>query len=209
MLVTRFAVALTLAASLAAPAFAQPAAAPAPDAAPALAQPYVAPAQQLAIAPAGDTIETLRAAGQFKTLLKALDAANLTGVIKAQRTVTLFAPTDAAFAALPAGELDRLLKDRAALQRLMMYHLINLPVDSTKLLGAKGPINTVAGSGLVLDGSADGVLKANTATVLAYDIKTTSGVLYVVDAVLTPEGAAVAMAPAPEPAAAEGAPGAP
>ncbi len=203
----RFAAAFSLAAAVAAPALAQTPPAPATEPAAAVA-PMAAPVQKLALAPAGDTIETLRAAGQFKTLLSALDKANLTALIKAQRAVTLFAPTDAAFAALPPGELDRLMKDRAALQRLMTYHLINAPVDSAKLIGAKGPINTVANSGLVLDGSTEGVLRANTANVLAFDVKTSNGVIFVVDAVLTPEGAAVAMAPAPEPAA-EGAPTAP
>ena len=88
--------------------------------------------------------------------------------------------------------------ERPALQRLLVYHLINTPIDSAKLAGAKGPVNTVAGSGLVLDGSGQG-LKANTANILAFDVKTTSGVLFVVDAVLTPEGAAAAMAePAPD-----------
>jgi uncharacterized surface protein with fasciclin (FAS1) repeats len=188
MTALRFAVALTLAASIAAPALAQTAPAAAPVAPPAVVAP---PA--MSVVASGDTIETLKANGQFKTLLKAFDRTNLTALIKAQKTVTVFAPTDAAFAALPAGELDRLMKDPAALQRLLVYHLINTPIDSAKLAGAKGPVNTVAGSGLVLDGSGQG-LKANTANILAFDVKTTSGVLFVVDAVLTPEGAAAAMA---------------
>jgi uncharacterized surface protein with fasciclin (FAS1) repeats len=188
MTALRFAVALTLAASIAAPALAQTAPAAAPAAPPAVVAP---PA--MSVVASGDTIETLKANGQFKTLLKAFDRTNLTALIKAQKTVTVFAPTDAAFAALPAGELDRLMKDPAALQRLLVYHLINTPIDSAKLAGAKGPVNTVAGSGLVLDGSGQG-LKANTANILAFDVKTTSGVLFVVDAVLTPEGASAAMA---------------
>ncbi len=204
MTVLRFAVALTLAASIAAPVLAQTAPASAP-AAPAAA-PVAAPT--ITVVASGDTIETLKASGQFKTLLKAFDRTNLTALLKAQKTVTVFAPTDAAFAALPAGELDRLMKDPAALQRLLVYHLINTPIDSAKLAGAKGPVNTVAGAGLVLDGSGES-LKANTANILVADVKTTSGVLFVVDAVLTPEGAAAAMA---EPAAdvpAEGPPAAP
>ena len=204
MTVLRFAVALTLATSIAAPVLAQTAPASAP-AAPAAA-PVAAPT--ITVVASGDTIETLKASGQFKTLLKAFDRTNLTALLKAQKTVTVFAPTDAAFAALPAGELDRLMKDPAALQRLLVYHLINTPIDSAKLAGAKGPVNTVAGAGLVLDGSGEG-LKANTANILVADVKTTSGVLFVVDAVLTPEGAAAAMA---EPAAdlpAEGPPAAP
>jgi uncharacterized surface protein with fasciclin (FAS1) repeats len=191
MTVLRFAVALTLATCVASPALAQTAPAAVPAAPAPVAAPVAAPS--MTVVAAGDTIETLKAAGQFKTLLKAFDRTNLTALIKAQKTVTVFAPTDAAFAALPAGELDRLMKDPAALQRLLVYHLINTPIDSAKLAGAKGPVATVAGSGLVLDGSGEG-LKANTANILAFDVKTTSGVLFVVDAVLTPEGAALAMA---------------
>lgn len=203
MLATRFAVALTVAASLSVPAFAQTApVAPAAPVAPVASAPA---APTMTLAPAGDTIETLRASGQFKTLLKALDKTSLTGVIKAQRTVTLFAPTDAAFAALPAGELDRLMKDAPTLQRMMMYHLINTPVEAASLAGAKGPVNTVAGTGLVLDGSGTG-LKANLANILVAEVKTSNGLVYVVDAVLTPEGAAAAMAEPAAEAPVEGAP---
>ena len=203
MTALRFAAALTLAASIAAPALAQTAPAAAP-----LAPPAVVAPPTMSVVASGDTIETLKANGQFKTLLKAFDRTNLTALIKAQKTVTVFAPTDAAFAALPAGELDRLMKDPAALQRLLVYHLINTPIESAKLAGAKGPVNTVAGSGLVLDGSGQG-LKANTANILAFDVKTTSGVLFVVDAVLTPEGAAAAMAEPATDVPAETAPTAP
>jgi uncharacterized surface protein with fasciclin (FAS1) repeats len=200
MTALRFAAALTLAASIAAPALAQTA--------PAAAPPAVIAPPTMSVVASGDTIETLKANGQFKTLLKAFDRTNLTALIKAQKTVTVFAPTDAAFAALPAGELDRLMKDPAALQRLLVYHLINTPIESARLAGAKGPVNTVAGSGLVLDGSGQG-LKANTANILAFDVKTTSGVLFVVDAVLTPEGAAAAMAEPATDVPAETAPTAP
>jgi uncharacterized surface protein with fasciclin (FAS1) repeats len=203
MTALRFAAALTVAASIAAPALAQTAPAAAP-----LAPPAVVAPPTMAVVASGDTIETLKANGQFKTLLKAFDRTNLTALIKAQKTVTVFAPTDAAFAALPAGELDRLMKDPAALQRLLVYHLINTPIESARLAGAKGPVNTVAGSGLVLDGSGQG-LKANTANILAFDVKTTSGVLFVVDAVLTPEGAAAAMAEPATDVPAETAPTAP
>jgi len=195
----RLVAAASVAALLAAPAFAQtPAPAPAPVA-PVAAAPA---APSMTLAASGDTIETLKASGQFSTLLKALDATNLTGVVKAQKTLTMFAPTDAAFAALPAGELDRLMKDAPALQQVLTYHLINAPIEKAKIAGAKGPVATVAGAGLVLDGSAeDGALKANDARILVAELKTTSGVLYVVDKVLTPAGAAAAMQPAPEPAA--------
>lgn len=138
-------------------------------------------------------VQTAVGAKQFTTLVALVKKAGLVSALSGKGPLTVFAPTDAAFAALPAGELDRLMKDPAALQRLLVYHLINTPIDSARLAGAKGPVNTVAGSGLVLDGSGQG-LKANTANILAFDVKTTSGVLFVVDAVLTPEGAAAAMA---------------
>lgn len=184
----RLATAASVMALLAAPAFAQDAAAPVAPA------PAVAPAAAPTVVAKGDTIETLKASGQFSTLLKALDATNLTGVIKAQKTLTVFAPTDAAFAALPAGELDKLMSDAPALQQVLTYHLINSPIDKTKIVGAKGPVASVAGPNLVLDGSAgDTGLKVNEAHILVADVKTSSGILYVVDKVLTPEGAAAAL----------------
>lgn len=191
----RLLAAASVAALLSAPAFAQTPAAP--EAAPAAPVAVAPAAPQLAVTAQGDTIETLKAAGQFGTLLKALDATNLTSVIKAQKTLTVFAPTDAAFAALPAGELDRLMKDAPALQQVLTYHLINAPIEKTKIAGAKGPVATVAGPNLVLDGSAEnGALRVNDANILTADVKTTSGVLYAVDKVLTPAGAAAAMTPA-------------
>lgn len=188
MSVTRFAATLTLAALVATPVLAQTAA-PAPAAAPAApAAPAFTP-----VAPAGDTIETLRASGEFKTLLRALDTAGLTAVIKGQRSLTLFAPTDAAFAALPAGEVSRLMGDPPALQALLMYHLVNAPVDSTKITGARGPVATVANKGLVLDGVTGPGLHANDALILQADIHTPNGLIQVVDKVLKPEtGAAIA-----------------
>ncbi|MFZ5670107.1 MAG: fasciclin domain-containing protein [Pseudomonadota bacterium] len=173
----RFAAALSLAAFVAAPALAQTADAPA-AAAPAAPR----------VAPAGDTIETLRASGQFKILLRAFEVTNLTAVIKGQRSLTVFAPTDAAFDALGEAEVARLLADPAALQGLLVYHLVNTPVDSSKIAGARGPVQTVSGQGLVLDGTAG--LKANDAAIVQADIRTPNGIVHVVDKVLTPAAAA-------------------
>ena len=136
----------------------------------------------------GDIIETLKADGQFKTLLKALETANMTSVLKTNRNLTIFAPTDAAFAALPAGELDRLMKSPAELQKLMTYHLINATVDSSKIKGAKGGVKTVAGPELVLDGSSD-MLMANNAGIVQTDVVATNGTVHVVDKVLMPSTA--------------------
>ncbi len=133
----------------------------------------------------GDIVETLKADGHFKTFIKALDAANMTSVLKTNKNLTVFAPTDAAFAALPAGELDRLLKSPAELQKLMTYHVINATVDSGKIKGAKGGVKTVAGQDLILDGSG-AQLMANTADIIQADVRATNGTVHVVDAVLSP-----------------------
>lgn len=161
---------------------------------PAVAAPSAA-APASAVAPAagalvarGDVIETLKADGRFTTLVKALDATNMTTVLKTNRNLTIFAPTDAAFAALPAGELDRLMKDAPALQKLLTYHVINATVDAARITGAKGGVKTVAGSDLVLDGSGD-ALRANTATIVQADVRATNGAIHVVDKVLMPETA--------------------
>ncbi|MFZ4605000.1 MAG: fasciclin domain-containing protein [Caulobacter sp.] len=187
--------------TLAAPA--KPAAAPAP-AAPATTPPAPSIVTPAAVSPApapaaiatssvvakGDIVETLKADGHFKTFIKALDAANMTTVLKANKNLTVFAPTDAAFAALPAGELDRLLKSPAELQKLMTYHVINATVDSGKIKGAKGGVKTVAGQDLILDGSG-AQLMANTADIIQADVRATNGTVHVIDAVLSPATAPI------------------
>jgi len=161
------------------------AAAPAKPATPVAATP--APAGQ--VMAKGDIVETLKADGHFTTFVKALDAANMTSVLKTNTNLTVFAPTDAAFAALPAGELDKLMKDPAALQKLLTYHVVNATVDSTKIKGAKGGVKTVAGPELMLDGSGATAM-ANNATIVQADVKATNGTVHVVDKVLMPTGAA-------------------
>ncbi len=157
-----------------------------------------APAAAARVAPAGDLIETARASGQFGTFIKAVEATNLTRVLKTTPNLTVFVPTDAAFAALPPGELDRLMADRPALQKLLAHHVINARVESAKIKGAKGPVNTVANDPVELDGSGP-VLRAGAATIVQADVMTTNGVLHVIDRVLTPDS------PAPVGAAADAA----
>ena len=161
---------------LAASALAQPAAAPAPAA-----------AATVNVTPAGDIVATLTASGQFKTLLKALDATNLTGVLKTPGPLTLFAPTDAAFAAMPAGQLDQLMnaKPPAALQQLLVYHIINAKVDDAKINGTKGPVPSAAGKPIYVDGSG-APHKANDAAILQ-DVTVSNGVIHVIDKVLSPD----------------------
>lgn len=171
-------------------------AAPAPAAAaPAVVAAAPAPVTIAPVVPAGDLVDTLKASGQFKTLVKALDSTNLTAVLKAHKGLTLFAPADAAFAAMPAGELERLMKTENAseLQGLLAYHLVNASVDSTKMKGAKGPVMTVAKAELLLDGSGE-ILKANSTAIIQPDVRTSSGVIHVLGAVLTPGDPIIAAA---------------
>lgn len=155
-----------------------PAAAPAAQA-PAAASPVVAK---------GDLIDTATASGQFTTFLKAVGAVNLTSVLKTNQNLTLFAPTDAAFAALPAGELDKLMlpENGPMLQKVLTYHLINAKVDSTKIKGAKGEVKSVEGSSLLLDGSGTTPM-VDSATITQTDVMASNGVLHVVDKVLIPK----------------------
>jgi uncharacterized surface protein with fasciclin (FAS1) repeats len=166
--------------------------------APAAAAPAVVPASPTAptapAAPArpvvanGDIIATAQASGQFSTFLKALDAANLTSVVKTTNGLTVFAPTDAAFAALPAGELQRLMDpaNAAQLQKILTYHLINAKVDSTKIKGAKGDVKPGEGASVTLDGSGPSLMVDN-ADIVQADVMATNGVVHVIDKVLTPK----------------------
>jgi uncharacterized surface protein with fasciclin (FAS1) repeats len=182
--------------ALAGPALAQPAAAPA--APPAAAAPAGPAAMSMTITPAGDIADTLKASGQFTILVKALDASNLTSVLKTAGPLTILAPTDAAFNALPAGQLANLMKieNAAQLQALLTYHLINAGVPMSKIQGSKGPINSVAGTPVQIDGTGPTIM-VNDASVVGHAV-VSNGDIYAIDKVLTPGGgAAPAAAPAP------------
>ena len=146
------------------------------------------PAAVAPVASKGDLIEAAKASGQLTTFVKAVDAANLTSVLRTNPNLTVFAPTDAAFAALPAGELDRLMKDPTALQKVLTYHVINARVDSGKIIGSKGPVKTVEGDSVVLDGSGATAM-VDGARITQADVMATNGVLHVVDKVLMPSTA--------------------
>lgn len=145
------------------------------------------------VVPAGDIVATAKASGQFTILLKAAEATNLTGLLRDTQNLTVFAPTDAAFAALPAGELDKLMlpENKAALQKLLIYHLVNARVDSAKFKGAKGPVQTVAGTSVELNGAGD-YLMVNDADITQSDVVASNGLIHVIDKVLMPTGAMAA-----------------
>jgi uncharacterized surface protein with fasciclin (FAS1) repeats len=154
----------------------------------------------------GDMASTLRQSPDFTTFVKALDATNLASLIQTRPNMTVFAPTNAAFAALPPGKLDALMADKPGLQKLLLHHIINAPVPGSKIKGSRGPVPSGAGDPIVLDGSGE-PLKADNANIIQADVVASNGTIHVVDQVLMagsvpatlPEPAAEAT---PEPAAA-------
>ena len=132
-----------------------------------------------------DIVDTAVAAGKFKTLVKAVQAAGLVDTLKGDGPFTVFAPTDAAFAKLPKGTLAKLLKDKKALANILTYHVVPGKVTAkqvAKLRTAK----TVQGSELPID-SSNGVRVGN-ANVVKADIHTTNGIVHAIDTVLIPNG---------------------
>jgi uncharacterized surface protein with fasciclin (FAS1) repeats len=134
-----------------------------------------------------DVVDTAAAAGSFGTLVTAVQAADLAATLKGPGPFTIFAPTDAAFAKLPAGTLDELLKpqNKEKLQAILKYHVVSGKVtaaDVVKLSSAK----TVQGQDLriAVDGS---TVKVDDARVTATDIQASNGVIHVIDAVVLPK----------------------
>ena len=160
-----------------APASAAPATPPAP--APIPASPN--------LVASGNMTTTLAASGHFTILTKALNATNLSGVLATTPGLTLFAPTDEAFNALPPSQLEALLapKNVPMLQRVLTYHLVHLDLMSAKFKGAKGPVASVETGNLVIDGSGP-TLKVNDADIIQTDVRASNGVIQVVDKVLIP-----------------------
>ena len=144
-----------------------------------------APKSPTAVEPAAqmDIVDTAVAAGSFKTLAAALTEAGLIDTLKGPGPFTVFAPTDAAFAKLPAGTVDALLKDKAKLTAILTYHVVAGKVmakDVKTMTSAK----TVNGADVAIDASAG--VKVGGATVIKADIEASNGVIHVIDTVLMP-----------------------
>lgn len=135
----------------------------------------------------GNMVTTLKASTDFTILSKALDATNMSGVLAATPGLTLFAPTDEAFKALPPAQLAALLnpKNVPVLQQVLTYHLVHLSLDTSKFKGARGPVQTVEKGNLQLDGSG-AVPKVNNADIIVPDVRASNGIIQVVDRVLIP-----------------------
>ena len=133
-----------------------------------------------------DIVDTAVANGQFKTLAAALNAAGLVNTLKGPDPFTVFAPTDDAFAKLPPGTLDDLLKpeNKGKLTAILTYHVVPGAVTSRQVTNLK-EAKTVNGSMLQVS-TRDGKVMINNADVVKPDIETSNGVIHVIDAVLLP-----------------------
>jgi transforming growth factor-beta-induced protein len=135
-----------------------------------------------------DIVDTAVDAGDFTTLVAAVEAAGLVDTLKGEGPFTVFAPTDAAFAALPEGTVEALLADAEALTGVLTYHVVDgkvlaedvVTLDSAETLNGQSVTIEVVDGGVVLNGDAN---------VIVTDIETSNGVIHVIDAVLIPADA--------------------
>lgn len=136
---------------------------------------------------AKDLVDTAVAAGSFKTLVTALEAADLVGTLKGAGPFTVFAPTDEAFAKLPAGTLADLLKpeNKDKLRAILTYHVVAGKVTAAKVVKLSSA-TTVNGQDVRISTSG-GTVKVNDAQVIKTDIVASNGVIHVIDTVLLPD----------------------
>ena len=132
-----------------------------------------------------DIVDTAVAAGNFKTLAAALQATGLIETLKGKGPFTVFAPTDEAFAKLPAGTVEALLQDKEKLTKILLYHVVSgnvMAKDVVKLKSAK----TVQGSSVKIMVNGGKVMVDN-ANVIKTDIVTSNGVIHAIDSVILPK----------------------
>lgn len=142
-------------------------------------------AQSMA-APDKNIVEVAVANGSFKTLVAALKAADLVTALEGKGPFTVFAPTDAAFAKLPAGTVDALLKDKVKLAAILKYHVISGNVSAADVMKAK-EVKPKTLNGAALDIKVmDGKVHVNNATVVTADVHASNGTIHVIDTVVLP-----------------------
>lgn len=131
---------------------------------------------------AGDIVRTATRAGNFKTLVAALEAADLATTLSRKGPFTVFAPTDEAFAKIPKADLDALLADKQKLIAVLTYHVVAGKVMAKDVKA--GDVATVNGKTVKI--TTEGGVMVNNAKVTATDIKASNGVIHVIDTVLMP-----------------------
>ena len=135
-------------------------------------------------AQAADIVDTAKAAGSFNTLVTAVQAAGLESTLKGPGPFTVFAPTDEAFAKIPKAKLDALLKDKAALTKVLTYHVVPGKVMAADV--KPGKVKTVQGESLTVTAK-DGKVMVDKAHVTKTDIAADNGVIHVIDTVVMPK----------------------
>lgn len=136
-----------------------------------------------------DIVETAVQAGNFNTLVKAVQAAGLVDTLKGPGPFTVFAPTDEAFAKLPKGTVDDLLKDPAKLKNILLYHVVSGKVMAADVVKVK-TVKTVQGQELKIDAARWHLhrhIKVNHANIMQQDIVASNGVCHAIDEVLIPK----------------------
>jgi uncharacterized surface protein with fasciclin (FAS1) repeats len=135
-----------------------------------------------------DIVDTAVAAGSFTTLVAAVQAAGLVETLKGAGPFTVFAPTDEAFAKLPAGTVEDLLKpeNKDQLVAVLTYHVIPGKVMAADIAGKELETATVQGSNVDINATGDAVM-VDGATVVTADVEASNGVIHVIDAVILPE----------------------
>ena len=147
----------------------------------------VLPMATSGVAKAADIVETAVSAGSFNTLVAAVQAAGLVDTLKGGGPFTVFAPTDEAFAKLPPGTVDNLLKpeNKDQLVAILTYHVIPGRVMAADVVGKRLEVATVQGSNVVVAGIS-GVYVNNNAKVIQPDVEASNGVIHVIDRVMLP-----------------------
>ena len=184
LLVPALAIAIAACSAAASPSAVPTAASTPSPAATAAAAPSAMPSASAA-AMAKDIVQTATDAGSFKTLLAAVKAAGLVETLQETGPFTVFAPTDAAFAALPAGTLDGLLKDPAALKKILLYHVVSGSVTADKVVGLTSA-TSVEGSPIAVSVKDGTVYLNDSAKVVTPDVMASNGVIHVIDKVILP-----------------------
>jgi uncharacterized surface protein with fasciclin (FAS1) repeats len=133
-----------------------------------------------------DIVTVAQSTGQFQTLLAAAQAAGLVDTLRGAGPYTVFAPTDAAFAALPAGTVERLLRpeNRHELRDILTYHVVPGRIAAADLAGQTAAPVTANGQVLAVDGRSG--VRVNGASVIQADVAASNGVIHVIDEVLLP-----------------------
>jgi uncharacterized surface protein with fasciclin (FAS1) repeats len=139
------------------------------------------------VANAADIVDTAAGAGSFNTLVAAVKAAGLTETLKGPGPFTVFAPTDEAFAKLPAGTVEKLLQpeNKAQLVAILTYHVVPGETMSSDIAGKKLEVATVEGEKVSIDAT-DGAVMVDNAKVVQADVKADNGVIHVIDTVMMP-----------------------